>query len=205
MSAAPPVPKPVAGEVLTIRRTFWWSTLGVSLFGSGAYVVGGGLVLAVAVVAQEPRLLLLTLLLWALGGYCLWGLWYLFSHKPSLVLGRDCLQVLLGRQVFLEVPYANVAEVALASGRLGFTRVRFVGIRLARPEQFDAAWPRRTKLRRGWRRLGFDLGVRDIHLDEPLERCHEAVLRCYHRFHAGRGAGALVDESAGVVGGEAPP
>jgi hypothetical protein len=206
MSATrPPVPEPVAGEVLAIRRTLWWSTLGPVLFGGGIYVILGGLVLVVAILAQDPRLLPVTLLFWSLGGCCLWGLWHLLTHTPRLVLGRDRLQVLLGKQVFLEVPYTNVAEVALASGRVGFMPVRFIGLRLARPEEFDAAWPRRAKLRQWWRRLGFDLGVRDIHLDEPLERCHEAVLRCYHHFHARQDPGAPVDEPGGVIVGEAPP
>jgi hypothetical protein len=68
---------------------------------------------------------------------------------------------------------------------VGLRPVRFLGIRLARPESFDAASPRPAALRRTCRRrLGFDLVVFDLQMDEPLERCHEAILRCYHRFLA---------------------
>jgi hypothetical protein len=181
------VPEPITGEVLAFQRITWWFIIG-GMGASGLSYLGlGSVFLLGAVLGNEPRVLLVTLATWSLGAFYLGMLRYVLRHKPRLVLGYDRMQLLFGRKVFQEVPYANIAEIAVATGWMLFVRVLFVGIRLSRPESFDAAWPRRARARRWCRRcLGFDMAFRDIHLDEPLERCRETMLVFYHRFLADR-------------------
>jgi hypothetical protein len=122
-------------------------------------------------------------------GGLLTGGCYLLTHKPSLVLGQDRLQLRLGKHLGWRVLYSDIAAIALftpvhASGyRMPWTSS--LGIQLSDPGAFDVAYPRLARSRaRHRRRCGFDLSIPMKFAFEPPERCLEAVLRCYQAFKA---------------------
>jgi hypothetical protein len=192
MSDSPhPAPEPIEGEVLAFRKTLRGLQITACLFAAVAYFLVGGLMMVFAVLSEEVRLLFfLGPLAWLAGGLMLYNFWRLLWRWPSIVLGWDRMQVLTGRRVWLEVPYDNIAEIALVSRNI--FPFQFVGIRLFRPEEFDAAWPRRAKARKLTRmRSGFDLAFLRFQLDEPAERCLETMLVHYHRFKTDNELGSL--------------
>jgi hypothetical protein len=186
-----PAPKPIEGEVLAFWKTLRGLQIIASLFAAIFYFLVGGLMMFTAALEEELRVLFfLGLLAWAAGSPILYFFWRLLWRWPSIVLGWDRMQVLTGRRVWLEVPYDNIAEIALVSRNM--IPFQFVGIRLFRPEEFDGAWPRRAKARKLTRkRSGFDLAFFRLQLDEPAERCLETMLVHYHRFKTDNELGSL--------------
>jgi hypothetical protein len=190
MTPTTPVPQPLRGEVLEFRKGLravqvWTLALGALLHG-----LVGTVMAAVAASSEQPvRYAIAAAVLWCLAFFLAGSDWYFITHWPRIIVGFDRLQLLWGKRVHLEIPYDNIAEIAIFTGCiLSLIPFRAVGIKLLHPEQFDAAAPRLAR-RRQWlrRHFGFDFAFRDIRLDEPLERCLEVMLRCYHRFRTERG------------------
>jgi hypothetical protein len=183
-------PEPIEGEVLAFSKTarvFW---IVVSLFG---FVVCF-LMMAVGMFSGGRSLsLVLWFLSWVLVTITLGVFFNALQPWPNIVLGRNRMQVVTGRKVWFEVPYDNIAEIALFSRFIIPVGSRqFLGIKLIRPEEFDAAWPRYARAR-DWSRmsLGFDFAFWGFHLDEPLDRCLETMLTHYHSFQADKDSSSL--------------
>jgi hypothetical protein len=181
----------VSGEVLRFSR--WYTAIAIlaALVGFGLSLGGVGLFALGPPKASPPEARWLLPVLGVLGlvegVFLCWGSWYLVTHRPCLVLGRERLQYWEGRHLRWDVGYGEVAEVAPfkpVPTFLGYRdRVPCLGFSWADPRGFEQAHPR---LARRWRRLaqrnGFDLGIPLAQLDEPQEYYVEAVLRCYQRF-----------------------
>jgi hypothetical protein len=183
--------EPIKGEALRLSR--WHTATAVLIFLTAVLVGGGGIFLIFLAVEISPADIWFTsgfgVLLLLVAGHLASSGWHVLTHRPCLVLGRDRLQLRLGKHVRWEVRYSDIADVALFTPAhpLGFRMAWTfsLGIRLTNPELFDGAHPQFAWSRESYRRrCGFDLGIPMMCSCEPTERCLEAVLRCYRRFKA---------------------
>ncbi len=116
------------------------------------------------------------------------------------MIGPDRVQLVCGRRVRWEVPYAEVARLRVCPGPLqrwlGVAAGAGLGVCLRDPGRFDAAWPRQARRRAALRgRWGVDLVVPLFLWTEPAALVLEALRARWHRCRS----------AASVATGEAPP
>lgn len=111
-------------------------------------------------------------ILLVLGGICAVPISFLcFFRRNQIAFGKDCLQILRGEKVTVQIPYQNIAQVGLDEAEV---KGKFIGIDVRDLNEPRTLCPAAEVTKNGF---GWHYALDDEPWTMPLAKIHDEILK----------------------------
>jgi hypothetical protein len=94
-----------------------------------------------------------------------------FFRRNQLILGKECLQIVRGGTVTIQIPYQNIARIEMAEAEV---YGKFIGIDLREPKESGTVCPGAEATKNGF---GWHYALSDESWTVPLGTIHERIVK----------------------------